>query len=296
MLQYHTKRHPAPTETTIQFTRAHGLGNDYLVLETKEILTPQLVIAICNRHTGIGSDGILEPFYDEKADYGVRIHNPDGTLAEKSGNGLRIFAQWIADTNQVFDFTLSTGFSVVSAHVGPDEVTVEMGQVTFIPSQIPVISDSPMVESPLLVDGTPLLVTAVGIGNPHCVHFCEDPDQLNWRHLGKQIEVHQRFPNRVNVQFANVLGPQRLGLRIWERGAGETSASGSSSCAVAAVAVKAGLAKPNEPICMAMQGGELTVTITDKWQAVLTGPVEIIGRFTINASWLANHKTTHPPS
>ena len=147
MLQYHTKRHPAPTETTIRFIRAHGLGNDYLVLETNDKLTPHLVVSICNRHTGIGSDGILEPFHDERADYGVRIHNPDGTIAEKSGNGLRIFAQWIADTKNIYNFTLSTGFCVVSAQVRADGVTVEMGQVTFVPEEVPVTSNDPVIEA-----------------------------------------------------------------------------------------------------------------------------------------------------
>jgi diaminopimelate epimerase len=121
------------------------------------------------------------------------------------------------------------------------------------------------------------------------VHFCDNPDHLNWRQLGKEIETHPRFPNRVNVQFANVLGPQRLGLRIWERGAGETSASGSSSCAVAVVAVKMGLVKPNQPISMVMQGGELQVTVTEGFAVTLTGPVEIVGSITINPAWLARH-------
>jgi diaminopimelate epimerase len=289
VVQYHTRRHPAQTETTIRFTRAHGLGNDYLVLETKEKLTAPLVTAICDRHTGIGSDGILEPFDDEEADYGVRIHNPDGSLAEKSGNGLRIFARWIANKTEMHHFTLSTGFCIVSVHVGPKEITVEMGQATFAPKSVPVVSDLPLINAPLSVAGETLMVTAVGIGNPHCVHFCDNPDHLNWRQLGKEIETHPRFPNRVNVQFANVLGPQRLGLRIWERGAGETSASGSSSCAVAVVAVKMGLVKPNQPISMVMQGGELQVTVTEGFAVTLTGPVEIVGSITINRSWLARH-------
>lgn len=234
----------------------------------------------------MGSDGLLEPFTGVNADYGVRIHNPDGSLAEKSGNGLRIFAQWIANTTGARAFTISTGFCVVSARVNGTNITIEMGAASFSPVEVPVIADAPLIDEPLPTSFGPLNVTAVGVGNPHCVHFCQDPDALDWRAMGAEIESHPAFPNRVNVQFATVLGPQRLLLRIWERGAGETSASGSSSCAVAAVAVKLGLAKADSPITLVMAGGTLTVVVSQDHALTLTGPVEIIGQITLDDAWL----------
>lgn len=240
----------------MRFFKAHGLGNDYLVLEEGPVLTPDLAREICHRHTGAGADGILEPTATSDADFGVRIWNPDGSVAEKSGNGLRIYAWWLHFRRSApAAFTVWTGTDRVACEVG-ERVIVDMGAATVGPLET---------LAPLGVTGR-----AVSVGNPHFVMFhVEHP--ANWRVLGPQIESHARFPNRTNVQFAVVEAPDRADIRIWERGAGETSASGSSACAVAAAMVY-GEGHPEGWKTITMPGGELRVRVED--HAVrLDGPV-----------------------
>lgn len=249
----------------MRFLKAHGLGNDYLVLEDGAALDPATVRAICHRHTGLGSDGILEPFSTDRADHGVRIWNPDGSVAEKSGNGLRIFARWLVDARNADDrFSLWTGSCRVEAVVHEEDVTVEMGTARVHAHVVG-------------LDDATLACSVVDLGNPHCVHFSDTPvDALPWRDWGARIEVHADFPARTNVQFVNLLadGPH---LRIWERGAGETSASGSSSCAVVAAAVATGRLPAGEHE-VHMPGGVLHVGVDDALGVVLRGPVEGVGR------------------
>jgi diaminopimelate epimerase len=269
----------------MQLWKAHGLGNDYLLLEDGPALTPAVVRKVCHRHTGVGGDGILEPTATDHADHGVRIWNPDGSVAEKSGNGLRIFARWLSDHRAAGTaFTVHTGFERVSCEVGAHDVAVEMGLARFDAEHVPV--DRARLDAPIEADGDPLLAVAVGVGNPHCVVFrTEDLDHLPWRRWGAALEVHPAFPNRTNVQFARVLGPDRVAIRIWERGAGETSASGSSSCATAAAAVRTGRLQPGL-IRVEMPGGTLQVTVRDDWSLLLRGPVEPVGRVVLDPAWL----------
>lgn len=267
--------------------RAHGLGNDYLVLEDGPAMTPELARAICDRHRGVGGDGVLEPTDAPDADHGVRIWNPDGSVAEKSGNGLRIYARWlVARAGASTAFTVSTGTERVSCEVG-DEVRVAMGRARFAPADVPVASASPFVERPIALDGATLTATAVGIGNPHCVIYREEPlDTLPWRDWGRRLEVHPLFPNRTNVQVARVRGPRTVEARIWERGAGETLASGSSSCAVAAVGVRTGRLHDGE-IEVRMPGGSLHVRVDPDGELHLRGPVEPVGLVEVDPAWLA---------
>ena len=262
--------------------RSHGLGNDYLVCEDGPALTPALVRALCDRHTGVGGDGVLEPADPGPADHGVRIWNPDGSVAEKSGNGLRIYARWLADRGHALEHTLWTGSELVRCRVDGLSVTVDMGRARFGAAEVPV--DRPRLDDPLDVDGQALRVTAVGVGNPHCVVFADrELDRLPWRRWGRALEVHPAFPNRTNVQVAVVVDG-RLHIRIWERGAGETSASGSSSCAAAA-AVRLGHLPPG-PVTVVMPGGTLRVDVGPDLDLVLTGAVEPVGRVEVDARWL----------
>lgn len=267
--------------------RAHGLGNDYLVLEEGPAMTPDLVRAICDRHRGVGGDGVLEPTAAPDADHGVRIWNPDGSVAEKSGNGLRIYARWlVARRGAAPVFTVSTGTERVACEVG-DEVRVAMGPARFAPSEVPVAGEAPFVEQPIDLDGTTVTATAVGLGNPHCVIYRDEPlDTLPWREWGRRLEVHPLFPNRTNVQVARVLGPRAVEARIWERGAGETLASGSSSCAVAAVGVRTGRLRAGE-IEVRMPGGALHVRVDADGELHLRGPVEAVGVVEVDPAWLA---------
>lgn len=251
--------------------RGHGLGNDYLVWEGDAPLDAATVVAICDRHTGVGSDGILEPREPGSADYGVRIWNPDGSVAEKSGNGLRIFAQWLHSFRGAPEgFTVWTGTDTVHCAMRPDGVRVEMG-----------VARAERVDVPL--DGG-FEGVRVDVGNPHCVRFVHDFD-FDWRALGAAVEHHPLFPNRTNVQFVTV--GSRIDARIWERGAGETQASGSSSCAVAVAAVFTGQRDPGAHT-IHMPGGTLSVEVARSehgFPVVLTGPVELVCRIELLPTW-----------
>lgn len=270
--------------------KSHGLGNDYLVLEDGPELTPEIAAWVCDRHMGAGGDGILEPRPTSDADYGVRIWNPDGSIAEKSGNGLRIFARWLVDFQGApREFTVSPGFDVVRCRVGDESIAVEMGSLSFEPEKIPAVRR--LVEAPLDVAGDELVVTAVSLANPHCLSYfeTEDLDALPWRTWGPALENHAVFPRRINVQFARRVSAHEAEIRIWERGAGETLASGSSSCAVAAVGVATGRLAPGR-ITMRMPGGTLYVTVPEDpttGSILLEGPVEPIYRLELDDRWLA---------
>lgn len=271
----------------MQLARYHGLGNDYLVLQSGPPLSADLVRAVCDRHRGVGGDGILEPADRGPADHGVRIWNPDGSVAEKSGNGLRIYAQWLVDVGRAgTTFSVWTGSERVGCEVSPDLVTLEMGHARFEPAEIPTAAPGPLLDAPL--PGIPLPATAVGLGNPHVVLFAPDPslDALPWKAWGEALETDKLFPHRTNVQIAAVVGPGVAVARVWERGAGPTLASGSSACAVAAAAVRTGRLAPGV-IEVRMPGGDLKVTVGPDFALTLAGPVERVGVIDVAPSWLA---------
>jgi diaminopimelate epimerase len=269
----------------IQFVKGHGLGNDYIVISEADLPGPigtRQIERICDRNRGAGSDGILllVPGWDG-ADFGLRILNPDGSEAEKSGNGLRIFAKYLWDHGHVKRdvFTVSTkgGRVECRCHVVDGRmnlVTVEMGRCTFVATEIPMIGPTDeAVRVPLDVDGERLTVTAVSVGNPHCVIFTERLDEALVRRMGPRIEHHPAFPNRINVQWARLASRSEVDILIWERGAGYTLASGSSSSAVACAAVKNGLCD-HGLVTVRMPGGTLSIEVRPDWSIRLQGPVE----------------------
>lgn len=268
------------TERAIPFAKYHGLGNDYLVIDEDDLPAGNreaFARRVCDRSLGVGSDGILlrGPSPGPGA-FAVRIVNPDGSEAEKSGNGLRIFARALWDRGEVGDatFTVRTAGGDVSCRVGEHgrSVRVEMGRVTFDSREIPVTGPSREVLCEQLeVGGEQLEFSAASIGNPHCVVFRDPLRAEDVVRLGPLIECDPRFPSRTNVQFAKVLDPGTLKLEIWERGAGHTRASGSSSCAAAAVAHRLGLCGP--AVEVVMPGGTLAVEIGDDYAITQTGPV-----------------------
>ena len=270
-----------------EFVKSHALGNDYIVLDQKQLsrrLTPEAVRLICDIHYGIGSDGILLVTTGVGADFGVRIFNPDGSEAEKSGNGLRILAKFLYDHGYTdrSEFTVSTLGGTVGAKLHLEQgqvtaITMNMGRATFVSSEIPVVGPRrEVVQETLEVGDRVLTITAVSVGNPHCVIFAERLDEAEVRRLGPLIEHHPSFPNRINVQFAKVLARDRVSILIWERGAGWTLASGTSSCAVASACVKNDLT--DRHLTIESPGGELTVGITATWDLTLTGPASEIAR------------------
>lgn len=266
----------------IHFWKGHGLANDYLVLDGRAPdfpLTPPAVRLLCDRHRGVGSDGLLLQVDTTTADFGLRIVNPDGSEAEKSGNGLRIFARWLVEERQAPPvFSVATAGGVVGCECRLTDgrvtsVAVEMGRATFRAADVPLRDvDGEAVRVPLDVGGERLLVTAVSVGNPHCVVFVPEPDEAQLARLGPLIERHPRFPARTNVQLACARTRAAVEIRIWERGAGATLASGSSSCAAAAAAVREGRCDPGR-ITVRMPGGELAVDVRPDWGLRLDGPV-----------------------
>jgi diaminopimelate epimerase len=270
---------------TVPFAKGHGLGNDYIVLRRDDLpfdLSEASIVRICDRNWGIGSDGILMLVASTRADFGLRIFNPDGSEAEKSGNGLRIFAKWLRDHGLARQdrFTVDTRGGVVECvcHGKGGSVafvTVEMGRATFRAADIPMTGpDREAVGVPLpLADGTTLTTTAVSVGNPHCVVFVDRLDTEACKRLGPLIERHPAFPQRINVQFVRPTDKHTLDILIWERGAGYTLASGSSSCAAAAAAVRNGRCDHGR-VTVRMPGGDLVIDVRPDWSLRLEGPVE----------------------
>src|SRR5262245_31894012 len=269
----------------IPFVKGHGLGNDYLVVQEGDLpgpLSTAAIVKICDRNWGVGSDGILLRVPSTRADFGLRIFNPDGSEAEKSGNGLRIFAKFLRDHGHAKRdvFTVDTPGGIVECQCRVERgrvtfVTVEMGHATFRPAEIPMTHAAPeAVGVPLtLGDAGTVTATAVSVGNPHCIVFVDRLDDDETRRLGPRIENHPAFPNRTNVQFARVLGRDAIEIRIWERGAGYTLASGSSSCGAASAAVKNGHCDHGR-VSVRMPGGELVVHVRADFTLKLEGPVE----------------------
>ena len=265
------------------FVKGHGLGNDYLVVDPRALsfsLTPRAVRAICERHTGVGADGILVLAPSRRAAFGVRIFNPDGSEAEKSGNGLRILSRFLYDHGYTRrrTFTIETpgGVARVTLRLRAgqvDAITVDVGRASFQSTAVPVAGPPrEVVDEPLEVDGESLRVTAVSLGNPHCVVFLERLEAARLHHLGPRLETHPAFPQRTNVQLARVAARGRLDILVWERGAGETQASGTSAAAAAAAAVRLGRA--GRRLSVAMPGGTLAVRVKPDWTVHLTGPAE----------------------
>jgi len=264
----------------MKYVKYHGLGNDYLVIgpaDLERAVEGKLIERICDRNYGVGSDGILfGPLTSRTCDFRLRIFNPDGSEAEKSGNGLRIFSRYLWDQGLVGEnpFTIETlaGGAVCHVHGGARSVTVDMGKVSFLSTDIPVKGEErEILRERLEFAGTTFEYCAATVGNPHCVVLCSEVSPDRARRLGPLIETDPRFPKRTNVQFLKIIDRKNIQIEIWERGAGYTLASGSSSTAAAAVAHRLGLCDPD--ITVHMAGGSLFIRISQDFTAVMTGPV-----------------------
>jgi diaminopimelate epimerase len=268
------------------FVKSHGLGNDYIVLNQNEIsfkLTEDAIRKICDVHFGIGSDGILLKVPSFNAQFGLRILNPDGSEAEKSGNGLRIFAKYLFDYQfaKSRKFTIETPGGLVQAEIIQEKngkakaIKVDMGKAIFSSHEIPVNCEKEeCIDEILHLEYKDFQISCVSVGNPHCVILTGNLDEKEVKTFGPQIETNPFFPNRINVQFAKVLSPTEVEVMIWERGAGWTLASGSSSCAVAAVTVKKGLTQ--RCLNVKMPGGDLKIETDENWNMRMTGEVSEI--------------------
>ena len=252
------------------FVKSHGLGNDYIVIDPRDIpftLTPEATRIICDRHRGVGSDGILLVGPSDGDVFGVRIFNPDGSEAEKSGNGARIFAKYVREHGHTERerFVLRTAGGDV-----PVRLEMREGRVAFVSAEMgtPRFDALDRIE----VDGRVIEITSLSLGNPHCVVLVPDLADVDVQALGPKIERHPAFPAHTNVQFAQVAGRAEVQLEIWERGAGYTLASGSSACAAVAAAHRKGLV--DRAVTVVMPGGKLEIAVADDGGMRMRGPVE----------------------
>jgi diaminopimelate epimerase len=269
----------------MRFHKYHALGNDYIVLNPADFPswgaapTTDQIRVVCHRNFGVGSDGILwGPLPSRESQHGLRIFNPDGSEAEKSGNGLRIFSRFLWDQKLVRDarFTVETPGGHVRSEIrdGGGLITVAMGSVSFDSARIPVNVTGPareVLNEKVTVLDREFTYCAATIGNPHCVIPLPAITAELAHRYGPHLETHPLFPRKTNVQFLQVLDRKNIRIEIWERGAGYTLASGSSSSASAAVAHRLGLVDRN--VTVHMPGGTIGIEIGDGFSIMMTGTV-----------------------
>jgi len=252
----------------------HALGNGYLVVERDllpRMLTPDFVRRVCDRHSGVGSDGVLEIVSVDGARADFLVWNPDGSSAEFSGNGARIVAAWLARRAGEARVVVSVRGRTVEAEVHRDgKVVIDVGRVDVSGTET------------IVVDGETVEFVPVSVGNPHAV-LRREPERGTLLRLGPRIERHPRFPDRTNVQLVRVDGPHELTVGIWERGAGETLSSGTSSVSAAAAAVAQGWCE--SPVTVHLAGGDLHVELNEDGTALLTGPAELVGTIELAAAF-----------
>lgn len=273
----------------ITFFKYHGLGNDYLVYDIHKndfTLTSAAIRRICDRNFGLGSDGILVGPFLENGIFSLKIYNPDGSEAEKSGNGVRIFSKYLKDAGYLTckEFVLHTlggAVTVTYNNANGSNLTVSMGQLSFHKNEVGAIhTPDDMVNIPLEFGGETYFCTCVSIGNPHCVIPMEQISKEAVCSIGKYSETAPYFPNRINTQIVKVLDRNHIQIEIFERGAGYTLASGSSSCAAAGAMYKLGLTEPL--IYVQMPGGTLKIEISKQLEVQMTGEVESVGTMTLS--------------
>lgn len=277
------------------FFKYHALGNDYIVIDPTKCsikMTPANIIKICHRNFGVGSDGILYGPFWERGSAMVKIYNPDGGEAEKSGNGARIFSRYLIDQNYVYDqrFTLKTLGGPVEVEVvkrGQSLLKINMGTVTFISNEIPVNGAvREVINESIDIDGQLYTMSCVSIGNPHCIIILPEVSPELAVKLGPSVERHELFPNRINMQIMKILDRNNIQIEIWERGAGYTLASGSSSCAAASTAFKLGLTDRN--MTVHMPGGQIEIEIAESGHVFMTGTVSSVASGEFSPEFLAS--------
>jgi diaminopimelate epimerase len=270
---------------TFNFHKYNALGNDYIVIDPNHSpldLSTEKIQLICNRHFGIGSDGILYgPIFSEDRVH-LRIFNPDGSEAEKSGNGIRIFSKYLIDagyiTNRIFYLdTLGGRVEVEILDKTAELIKVNMGKVTFQSNEIPV-NGTPreVLNEEIILLGKIYKVTCLSIGNPHCVVPMKEVSKELAIEFGPLIESHSNFPNKINMQLLEIIDRRNIRIEIWERGAGYTMASGSSSCAAASAAYKLGLV--DNKVEVHMPGGVISIDISEDGYVYMTGTVSSVAR------------------
>lgn len=263
----------------IEFVKMHGLGNDFILVDClhQEIDDPkEFAIKYCNRRFGIGADQLLLLYPSEIADFKMRIFNADGSEVEMCGNGIRCFAKYVWDRGLSDKEVLlvETLAGIIKPKRVGELIQVDMGKPEFAPSKIPVDVDGERAfDIRLEVLGWHVRLNCVSMGNPHAVIFLEeDPKNFAVSKYGPLIENHPTFPNRTNVEFAYVINPSEISMRVWERGAGETLACGTGACATAVAAMTKGLT--DRKVTVHLLGGDLQIEWAEDGHVYMTGPAE----------------------
>ncbi len=271
---------------SVHFIKMHGAGNDYIYLDRMDPSLPplplspsELALRMSPRHTSVGSDGLVLILPSEVADARMQMFNADGSEGNMCGNAIRCVGRHLYDKGYCRKDSLTVetkvGIKHLSLQIGTDgqvdTVTVDMGHASVAPSNIPLSSTYPLINTPLSVLGQTYLVTALSIGNPHVVTFVENPQSIDLPAVGSALEHHPFFPNRVNVEFARVIHNHALEIRVWERGSGETFACGTGACASVAAGVLQGRLSPDTPVTVRMKGGSLKITCATDLHLFMTG-------------------------
>ncbi|MHB1421395.1 MAG: diaminopimelate epimerase [Bacillota bacterium] len=268
------------------FTKVHGLGNDFVLLDCLErgeekIDFPSLARKICDRHFGIGADGLVLILPSDNSDIRMRIFNPDGSEPEMCGNAIRCFAKYIYERGIVQDREIKVetlaGTIIPEVLLDGNRVTavrVNMGQPRLERREVPMLgTGSPVVDEPLLIEGKEYRATCLSMGNPHCVIFVPRVDEVQVPIRGPLLERHPSFPRKTNVEFVEVLGPAEMRMFVWERGAGETLACGTGACAVGVAGVLTG--RTDREVTVHLAGGDLRIYWSASDNCVyMTGPAE----------------------
>lgn len=282
-----------------QFTKYHGLGNDFILVDNRHqgepVITPEVAIAWCDRHFGIGADGVIFALPGEQgADYTMRIFNSDGSEPEMCGNGIRCLAKFLGELEMADGqspqlprtYQIHTLAGRIAPTLQPDgQVTVDMGPPYLLAGEIPTTltaADAKVVNQELMVSDRAWEVTCVSMGNPHCITFVEDVAAISLEQLGPKFEHHSVFPKRINTEFIQVVRPDYLKMRVWERGAGITLACGTGACASLVAGVLTG--RCDRQTTVELPGGPLLI----EWSAIdnhvyMTGPAEKVFVGTVSA-------------
>ncbi len=278
--------------STLPFSKYHGLGNDFILVDNRTqaepMVTPEQAVALCDRNFGIGADGVIFALSstDSDTDYAMRIYNSDGSEPEMCGNGIRCLAKFIADLEakdgQVRALPFTYRIHTLAGIIRPElqasgQVTVDMGEPGLLAQEIPttlVADNEKVIDQSLAVAGQTWQVSCVSMGNPHCITFVEDVDTIPLAEIGPLFEHHPVFPARINTEFVQVVRPDYLKMKVWERGAGATLACGTGTCALVVAAVLNG--KCNRKVTVELPGGNLDIEWAENNRVFMSGPATLV--------------------
>jgi diaminopimelate epimerase len=277
--------------STLPFSKYHGLGNDFILVDNRTsaepMVTPEQAVALCDRNFGIGADGVIFVLNGTAdTNYAMRIYNSDGSEPEMCGNGIRCLAKFIADLEAKDDqaktlphtYRIHTLAGTIRPEIQPNgQVTVDMGEPGLLASEIPTTlaaDNEKVIDKTLEVAGQSWQVSCVSMGNPHCITFVDDVEAIPLTKIGPKFENHPAFPARINTEFVEVVRPDYLKMKVWERGAGATLACGTGTCALVVAAVLNG--KCDRKVTVELPGGNLEIEWADNNRVFMSGPATLV--------------------